>query len=131
MKATVMRPVEVEVTHIRLDLAIRYGDEEMPYDFPFRHNDMWTAIVNIDTGEIEDWPEGHAAKLHLKVVDCGTYTLLCDQEAVARKESDYVPHGVVPGQYGDYVILHIDDAGRITNWPRNPDISAFFPEPTE
>lgn len=28
--------------------------------------------------------------------------------------------------YGDYVELEIDENGIITNWPKRPDISAFF-----
>ena len=44
---------------------------------------------------------------------------------IADIVQDYVPHGVVPGEYGDYVILKIDK-GRIVNWPAKPDVSEFF-----
>ena len=64
-----------------------------------------------------------------KVVDCGTYTL-CDYalNTIAQLKEEYVPHGVVPGEDGDYIELNIDKNGIITNWPKNPDVSKFFPE---
>jgi hypothetical protein len=57
-------------------------------------------------------------KVHCKVRDCGSYTLLDETGAVLRDaEECYVP-GFMPGQhYGDYLELIIDiDTGQITNW---------------
>jgi len=31
----------------------------------------------------------------------------------------------------DYVMLKIDSGGVITNWPKSPDVSAFFPREDE
>ena len=39
---------------------------------------------------------------------------------------DVPAHGVVPGEDGDYIILKIAADGTITNWPKKPDVSAFF-----
>ncbi len=57
----------------------------------------------------------------MKVCDEGVYTLLSDGKEVATRDG-YVPHGVVPGEYGDYVILNIASDGKITNWPAPDEI---------
>ena len=38
---------------------------------------------------------------------------------------DYVPHGLVPGEWGDYVHLKIDATGKITNWPTKISLADF------
>jgi len=48
--------------------------------------------------------------------------------SVVSKIEDYVPD-LVPGSYGDYVTLDIDQYGRITNWERperGSDFRGFF-----
>ena len=45
---------------------------------------------------------------------------------VGSMEQEYVPHGVVPGEYGDYIHLNIDSDGTIANWPKKPNVKAFF-----
>ena len=45
---------------------------------------------------------------------------------VASLHHEYVPLGVVPGAYDDYVSLCIDENGIIANWPKKPDVSEFF-----
>jgi hypothetical protein len=128
MKTTVMKPVEIEIKSVRIIAHVDHGDEDMPYDFPFRNGDSFSIIVGIDSGKIVNWPQGQAANVYLKVVDRGSYFLLdaFDNE-VAAIESDYVPHGVVPGEYGDYLDLQINGDGVVTNWPKEPDVSEFFP----
>ena len=63
-------------------------------------------------------------------MDQGVYSLIDDKGSVeAELDREYVPHGIVPGQYGDYISLKIHGGrGIITNWPKKPDISEFFPE---
>jgi hypothetical protein len=34
---------------------------------------------------------------------------------------DYVPHEIVPGEYGDYVELEINSDGAIDNWEVDAD----------
>ena len=114
---------------IYMVLPIRYEEEEIPNDFPFRIGETWAAAVDIDTGKIRDWPVGRTADIHLTVKDGGTYTLLnAEGKVVAAIEEDYVPHRIVPGSFGDTVELSIAGDGTITNWPKNPDASDFFPE---
>lgn len=130
MKITVLRPTEITITHIKLTLPVRYGEQDIPKDFPLRSGDVWQAMVNIDTGVIDNWPIGESGVLEMKVCDEGTYMLYTyfgdHWDAVAKIKQDYVPHGVVPGRYGDYVRLEIDASGCITNWPKKPDVSSFF-----
>ena len=135
MKITITRPVEIEVTHIKLELPVRYEEEDMPNDFPLRVKDRWVATIDLETGYIEGWPAGKEGEFYMKVCDEGVYTLLArapdgiDREIVAELSGEYVPHGVVPGEYGDYVHLKINGHGIITNWPRpgRMKFDDFFP----
>lgn len=129
MKLTVRRPVEVEIVGVLIEVPVRYDEEDIPNDFPLRRGDMWTAAVDIDTGKVHDWPPGRTGNLHMKVVDEGSYTLMAaDGTTVAKIEQDYVPNSLIPGSYGDYIELDIDENGIITNWPKPDrlDVSDFF-----
>jgi len=127
MKYTISKPAVVEITTIRIDLPICYGDEDIPYDAPLRGGDIWSAFIDIDTGNIKYWPLGKELDIYMKVNDSGVYVLYTDDgEEIARLEGEYVPHGIVPGDYGDYVDLKIGADGVIKNWPKNPDLSEFF-----
>jgi hypothetical protein len=125
MKATLKVPTELEITHVRIAAAVNYDEEEIPNDFPGRKGEMWHAVINVDTGVIRDWPTGRAEKMHLTVKDCGSYYLMAEGREVSRIESDYVPHGLIPGSYGDVIELNIDSTGRVTNWPKHPNLSRF------
>lgn len=126
MKATVMRPTEIDVYAVRIAVAVRYEEEDIPNDFPLREGDVWRGTVELDTGRIIGWPAGRGGEMYMKVCDDGTYELLGkDLQSIAIIEG-YVPHGVVPGEYGDYINLEINSDGIITNWPKNPDVSAWF-----
>lgn len=127
MKTEVPTTKEIEVSHVRICAAVNYDEEEIPNDFPFRLGETWDAVVNIDTGVIRDWPTGHPFKMHLTVKDSGCYYLLTPEgNVVGSIESNYVPHRLIPGDYGDVIRFDIDSFGRITNWPKNPDVSEFF-----
>lgn len=43
-------------------------------------------------------------------------------------ENDYVPNSLLPGKYGDYLALDINEDGVITNWKPNISFKEFFPE---
>lgn len=126
MKFTVTQPVEIDVSLVRIDVPVRYEEEDIPNDFPLRDGDMWKAIVAINNGQIQGWPQGRAGEMHMKVCDGGEYSLLNHAgEQVGETLSDYVPGGLIP-EGGDYIVLSIDANGYITNWPKRPDVSAFF-----
>ena len=127
MKATVNMPTEIEVSELEIQLAVRYDEEDIPNDFPGRKGDMLTLSVEIDTGKLPpQFPQDLTARVRMKVCDQGTYTLYSsDGTLIKRLENEYVPHGMVPGEYGDYVDLKIA-GGKITNWPKNPSLTDFF-----
>lgn len=109
---------EVDVHTVVIDVPVRYGDEDIPFDAPGRTGDAWRAVVLVDSGQIVGWPGG-ALYIYMKVCDEGVYTLHdADGNELGKIHQDYVPHGVVPGEYGDYVELDIDETGRIRNWPK-------------
>lgn len=126
MKITVLKPVEIEVKSVLIQIPIRYGTEDIPNDFPLRRGDVWEATVDIDTGKIEKWPLGESGQLLTKVCDGGSYTLLDAKGAEVGRVADYVPHGLIPGQFGDYIELRISKNGTIVNWPVSPNLSRFF-----
>ena len=126
MKATVKMPIEIDARFVHIEIAVRYGTEEMPQDFPGRKGDMWYGCVDIDEGRLLEWPKGMTGSVDMKVTDSGTYTLLdANRETIASINENYVPNQLIPGEYGDYIDLQIDEEGMITNWGE-PDLSDFF-----
>lgn len=127
MRQEVMVKKEIDAQFITIELPVRYGDEDIAFDFPLRDGDVWSATIDIDSGNIKDWTAGEPGNFSMKVCDEGTYTIYdADMVTLAQIINDYVPHGLVPGEYGDYVNLIIDEHGHIENWnPRNLD--DFFP----
>lgn len=130
MKLTVDMPREIEAKWLIIDIEIRYvgdsDDDDVPTTTPLLNGKQWKAKVDIDTGLIDCWPQGVACNMFAKVCDAGIYTVLSPSDEQLAQVAGYVPNGVVPGEYGDYVDLKIDEAGRITNWPKSPDLSELF-----
>lgn len=115
MKVTAMRPVEMTVTGIRITVPVRHEDECIPYDFPFRKGDVWSVVVDGDTGRIRDWPAGVSGKCYLKVVDEGVYQLLGPDDCFLTELHDYVP-ACIPQEYGDYIDFDIGPDGAVKGW---------------
>lgn len=69
-------------------------------------------------------------KIHAKVRDSGSYTLLDADGQVLRDADDcYVPDFMPGKHFGDYLELDIDiDTGQITNWqvPTKEQIEEFI-----
>lgn len=126
MKFTVTAPQELNVAFLKIEIPIRYGDENVPYDFPLRDGDVWQATVDVSNGKIINWPAGASGTLETKVTDSGVYSIHDSDMNEIKRINDYVPHGMVPGEYGDYIKLIIDENGVITNF--NPSsIEEFYP----
>jgi len=129
MKAFVKKEVEIE--KIVIDIEIRYvgdtDDDDVPSDFPLLNGNKWKATVMVGSGQILDWPVGETREMYCKVCDAGLYTLIDDSGEVVVTKDGYVPNGIVPGAYGDYVHLKISGDGVITNWPEIPKLGEFFP----
>ncbi|MDR2042480.1 MAG: hypothetical protein LBP98_09240 [Tannerella sp.] len=147
MKVRVKVEVEKEVRFLKIDIPVRYGEEDIPNDFPLRVRrenldksmiekwtcygdyDRWQAVIDLESGVIRNWPDGKTGSFEMKVCDEGFYYLLDGEGAViASIEGDYVPNRAVPPKdgYGDYVALKIEDGGKVTNLYDRPDFSQFF-----
>ena len=133
MKFTVMQPTEIELKYISIGFPVDADDIEdcnladlIDPDQP----DWLEFLVDIETGNIEglrgDPDESY--DIFVKVVDTGVYQLIDEKRSVvAELDREYVPHGIVPGEYGDYINLKIHGGlSRVMNWPKNPDVSEFF-----
>ena len=143
------------VKYIRLVLPVRYEDEDMPKDMPFRNEDIFDIIydiksgdilnynnINIDVNSIIKWNrkiDRVSANLledclilelnDLKVTDEGSYYLLDENLNVLYSiERDYVPDSYsVDGEYGDYINLHIDlKNGKILNLQKDATFQEFL-----
>jgi len=129
MKTTIKVEKEVNITRLNMQVAVRYEDEDMPFDAPMRQGDMWKATIDLDNHCIVAWPQGKTLEFYMKVCDQGSYQLIDDHgNEVLAIENDYVPNNLLPGEYGDYLELKIDENGVITNWLPSPDFSDFMPE---
>jgi hypothetical protein len=126
MKITAMIKTEIDAQYLQIKVPVKYGNEDIPADFPLRINDTWSALVEIDTGRILDWPCVTGGVLQMKICDEGSYRLLDgDFVLITSIENDYVPNNLIPGKYGDYIELNINESGNITNWAPK-DLSDFF-----
>jgi len=129
MKTIIKVEKEVEIKYVKVEVAVRYGEEDIPNDFPLRNGDMWSAIIDIDNGIVMEWPKGETGNLEMKICDEGSYYLLDENyETILSIEEDYVPNNLLPGSYGDYLKLHIGENGVISNWYSKPSISDFIDE---
>jgi len=127
MKAIIKIEKEVEIKYVKVQVAVRYEEEDIPNDFPLRSGDMWNAIIDIDNGIVMDWPKGEKGNLEMKICDEGSYYLLDENyNTILSIEEDYVPNKLLPGSYGDYLKLHIGENGIITNWYSKPSIEDFI-----
>ena len=133
MQLSVKTTQKITVTHLKAECGVRYWEDgevngvqdEEGVLIPLRQGDVWRIFVNLDTGVIDDWPEGVTAKVHYKVCDAGVYSLIDADGKERAKREGYVPPMLSPGGagYGDYVIMKIDGTGKIDNW--SADLSYF------
>ena len=76
--------------------------------------------IDVDTGQILNWPVGIEANLNcLKVVDEGTYILSDYKDnMVSYHDYRYVPKCLeIDGNgFGDYFMFHVNKDGYIVNW---------------
>ena len=114
-----------DVEFISIAVPVRYEEDDIPNDFPFRKNDIWSILVKTN-GEIVDFPKDIHININMKVVDTGIYILLDkDKNELARIDC-YVPDNhSIPGEYGDYLDFKISN-GFITNWYKNPTYEEFL-----
>lgn len=126
MKLFVTIPKEVEAKYLKMDVAVRYGEDDMSNDAALREGDSWRALINLEEGRVEDWPKGKTLSFKdMKICDEGIYILLdADRKEITRIEG-YVPNELLPGDYGDYLSLDIAEDGKITNWMPDATLEDF------
>lgn len=133
MKATLKVDKEFEFKTVQVEAGARYW-EDTTVDgvedvngglIPCRVRDNWCPEIDLETGIILNWKQGVKAEVHYKVCDAGTYYLKDTSGNIVMKKEGYVP-GFFPGEhFGDYIIMDIDESGKITNW-ENPDYEDSF-----
>jgi len=92
---------------------------------PMKVGSMLVMKIDLLTGKIENWPKGNTASIVYKVCDAGSYYLLdANDDVVLSIEAGYVPDmATIPRAFGDYIIMQIDEDGKIENW--KVDLTGF------
>lgn len=126
MEITVKTEVKKAVRYLRAECGVRYwedatvnGVEDAEGDLiPCREGDAWAPVIDLETGKIENWPQGTKASIHYKICDDGAYELHDADGDVVKRVEGYVIKMMCPkgGGYGDYVIMDIDGDGLIEGW---------------
>lgn len=86
---------------------------------------VWCLDIDADSGVILNWPKGNTADVHYKVCDCCEIDVIIDDKKIFDNETEpycgYVPDCLCPcgGGFGDYMIMHIDENGKIADWSVN------------
>ncbi len=83
----------------------------------------WHIIVNLDTGQICNWPQGTKASIHYKSVDENYIHILDDRLGIVKEYEGYVPNFLCPKEegWGDNVLMDIDENGFIQDFNNNLD----------
>jgi hypothetical protein len=139
MTFSVKVEVPYEVSYLLANCEVRYWedarvngvDDEKGNLIPCRQGDNWCPLIDLKTGQIQDWPFGTIAEIHYKVSDAGVYFLLDDDKKTIVKKDGYVPSVLSPNGngFGDYIVMNINDGGYIENW--KVDLSYFEKERNE
>jgi len=137
MKVKIKVEKEVTIRYCQVEAHVRYwedatvdGVEDVMGDLiPCRKGDIWAPDIDIDSGVIVNWEQGKTAKVHYKVCDEGSYYLLDENhERILSIEEDYVPNDLIPGKYNDYIIMDIDENGKIEQWKTPANLNDFIGE---
>lgn len=134
MKIELAIKKEFDVKYLAIAAGIRYAEDvtingkpcERLTDMPLNDGEYWKAFINVDTGIIDAWPAGVKAEIHAKVCDDGQYSLLdCDRKEIKTVEGYVLDCLAINGPgYGDYIIISIDESGKIKNW--KPKFEEFY-----
>ncbi len=100
------------------------GKEDADGNIALRDGSRWRPVIRLEDGQVMDWQPGYTAEVHYKVCDDGEYWLQdTNGWRIAKYYSDYVPDLLSVGEngYGDYIIMKIDENGKIKGW-KQPEI---------
>lgn len=100
-----------------------YSLNELLKDYPnvgcgtYTYGDTIFLEIDIDTGEVTNWPKNCPADFHdIKIVDTGNYWLIDDNADTVVCYSGYVPSCLGGSGYGDYLEFEIDGNSHIVDW---------------
>lgn len=135
MKVTVKKPVEVEIDKIFVKALVRHPkdayintgsgweDEDninfkMPFLFKENKQVFWKPLIDVNTGNIINWPKGISAKICYKVVDEFACDLIDSNDSLVFRYDGYVPSFMALDEegYGDYIYITIENNGHIKGW---------------
>ena len=131
MKVKFIKEVEADARYLDVKANVRYWRDALVNGvvdengdlMPCRVGDIWQPTIDIDDGFITNWEKGKTADIHFKVCDAGIYTILDGNNNVLKERDGYVPDIMCPegDGYGDYIIMKIDEVGKIENWKADLD----------
>ncbi len=114
MKFTMEVKKEYDVRVLEVVAGVRYwengevnGKEDTNGEIPCRVGENWEIKINIETGQILNWEKGNTAKVHYKVCDAGSYTLINEKgEDILEIDDAYVPSCLSIDDKLLYQLLH-------------------------
>jgi hypothetical protein len=132
MKDANMLYVEAEVRYWE-DASVNEVEDTAGDLIPLRDGLLWKPTINLENGEILEWPKGTTASIHYKVCDQGEYWLLdSDGNKKYKWNGYYVPDDLLcvgESGYGDYIIFNVGADGLIKGWKRpSPNESGWTAE---
>lgn len=92
----------------------------------------WQFEIDLETGNIINWPKGTTASTCYKVRDEGSYALLDENHNVIHKADCYVPKILAyldkaqSYGFGDYIILSIDAEGHLKDFPQGEELKELL-----
>eukprot|EP00919_Chromeraceae_sp_WS-2016_P016979 GHVR01040583.1.p4 GENE.GHVR01040583.1~~GHVR01040583.1.p4 ORF type:complete len:138 (+),score=15.24 GHVR01040583.1:25-414(+) len=124
-----MKEVEIDAAKVRIEFSPRYMNEVdcvFNENTPMLKDGVFSITYDIETGVVDGWPKDESFECYEKVTDGGSYYLL-DSEGVeiASIVENYVPD-CVNNEWGDYVIIKINDDGILENLRPASSASCFF-----
>jgi hypothetical protein len=127
MKVEVLKPAEVEIHSVRIEVELHDDVSENLPKHLFNDDGELDLLIEVDTGKVVSWQGDEPVSIYDNVRDGGVYTLFdSNGEEVQKIHNYYVPNKLIPGEYGDYIDLNISADGIVTNWPKNPSVIDFF-----
>lgn len=114
---------------IEVSAEVRYwedaylnGEEDTGGKIPLRNGALWEPVIELATGQVQNWPEGVEADIHYKVCDAGEYWLQNEAgERIGKWKGYYVPNDFLcigDNGYGDYIIFKVGGDGKIIGWEK-------------
>ena len=138
MKVKIKIEKEFEIKTLIVKAKVRYWedseingerDTEEGENIPCKIGQLWSPVIDIETGKILNWEKGKIADIHYKVCDLCGWELADESGDIILSEKDgYVPSTLCPKEdgFGDYIIMDINEDGIIKDWEF--EISDFLNE---